>query len=75
MTDITPETRPQNAQKSTERHGRGQNHHFIGCFCIQHDEMEENETKRIFIFPFSVDISGKDFCPDKYPKLMKAFKK
>jgi hypothetical protein len=52
----------------SEKHGWRQNQKIIGCFCIQYDEMDENEMTRDFIFSSSVVLQGDVYCACKYPK-------
>jgi hypothetical protein len=44
-------------------------------YCLKYDEMDMNEKKRSYIFPFSVVRSEIDFCPRVYSNLIMLYKK
>jgi len=68
--DLTPETRPQDDKKLSERHGWRPNKHIIGRFGIQYDEMDEVKTTRIFMSYFSLVFTDLYFSHCKYPTLL-----
>ena len=72
---ISPETRSQDAKKLSERHGWRPNQHIIGSISIQYDEMDEDETRRIFYCLMANLLPDINFCSGKYPSLMNDQKK
>ena len=66
-TDITSETRSQDAEELHQRHSMLQDQHTISFSSIQYKEVDETKTTRNIIFYFSLVFPVISFVPVKYP--------